>query len=268
MKTLFKSRDVWEFVENGFPNPDEENRLRKNKKKDSKALFFIQQAVHEMIFSHITVAITSKQAFGKLSSWGHPKWSRWSCKLSGMSLKQFTWKEVKWCKASSLGWLLLEPNADLRWFNYWSNYSGQGVVQFDSFVWPCCWNHKGVERFDSAHYELSGSLQAHEARLNHSAEKIEKKAFQVRSEAPSARKGDRYSGRGSMFRGRQWGQGRGTNSEQRATFNWNKQFKGHTQCHHCKRYSHVKAECWFKNQGVNMAEETEAEINRSKSSFS
>ena len=63
MKTLFKSQELWDLVENGFVDPDEENRLRENRKRDSKALFFIQQAVHEIVFSRIATAATSKQAW-------------------------------------------------------------------------------------------------------------------------------------------------------------------------------------------------------------
>ena len=62
MKTLFKSQDLWDLVENEYPDPNEDARLRENKKKDSKALFFIQQAVHEMIFSKIIAATTTKEA--------------------------------------------------------------------------------------------------------------------------------------------------------------------------------------------------------------
>lgn len=54
MKTLFKSQELWDLVENGCANPnlkenrkkdskacvdpDEETRLKENRKKDSKAL--------------------------------------------------------------------------------------------------------------------------------------------------------------------------------------------------------------------------------------
>nr|XP_010918050.1 uncharacterized protein LOC105042504 [Elaeis guineensis] len=65
MKTLFKSQDLWDLVENGFADPDEEQRLRE-KKKEFKALFFIQQAMHEMTFSRIAAATTSKQAWEML----------------------------------------------------------------------------------------------------------------------------------------------------------------------------------------------------------
>lgn len=46
MRTLFRSQDLWEFVENGFPEQDEEGKLRENRKKDAKALYLIQQALH------------------------------------------------------------------------------------------------------------------------------------------------------------------------------------------------------------------------------
>ena len=66
MKTLFKSQDLWELVENGYPDRDDEDKLRENRKRDSKALFFIQQAVHESIFSRIAAATTAKEAWNIL----------------------------------------------------------------------------------------------------------------------------------------------------------------------------------------------------------
>ncbi|KAL3524814.1 hypothetical protein ACH5RR_013186 [Cinchona calisaya] len=63
MKTLFKSQDLWDFVEQGFSENDEETRLKENKKKDSTVLFLIQQAVHENIFSHIVAATTAKDGW-------------------------------------------------------------------------------------------------------------------------------------------------------------------------------------------------------------
>lgn len=42
MKTLFQSKDLLDLVENRFPDPNvQENRLRENKKNDSKALYYI-----------------------------------------------------------------------------------------------------------------------------------------------------------------------------------------------------------------------------------
>ena len=50
MKNILKSQDLWDLVERGYTDPDEENRLRDNKKKNVKALVFIQQAFHDSIF--------------------------------------------------------------------------------------------------------------------------------------------------------------------------------------------------------------------------
>lgn len=42
MKTLFKSQDLWEFVEAGYVETSvHEAHQRDNQKKDAKALFFI-----------------------------------------------------------------------------------------------------------------------------------------------------------------------------------------------------------------------------------
>ena len=63
MKKIFKSQDLWDLVEFGYPKRDDDNCLKKNPKKDSKALFYIQQAVHEVSFPRISAITTSKQAW-------------------------------------------------------------------------------------------------------------------------------------------------------------------------------------------------------------
>jgi len=67
MKTLFKSQGVWDLVEAGFveqsDSDKETKKLKEIKKKDAKALFLIQQAVHDTIFSRIAAATTSSQAW-------------------------------------------------------------------------------------------------------------------------------------------------------------------------------------------------------------
>ncbi|KAL8135850.1 hypothetical protein AgCh_010453 [Apium graveolens] len=63
MRTLFKSMELWNLVEKGYSDRDNNaERLRENKKKDTKALFFIQQAMHETIFSRIASAAKAKEA--------------------------------------------------------------------------------------------------------------------------------------------------------------------------------------------------------------
>ena len=41
LKTLLKSQDLWEFVENGCPTEDDKALMKENKRKDAKALAII-----------------------------------------------------------------------------------------------------------------------------------------------------------------------------------------------------------------------------------
>ena len=67
MNTLFKYQELWEMVEQGYEEPKEaptepNQKLRENRKKDAKALLFIQSALDDEIFPRISTASTSKQA--------------------------------------------------------------------------------------------------------------------------------------------------------------------------------------------------------------
>eukprot|EP00253_Pinus_taeda_P034594 PITA_34594 len=79
MRALFASQDLWELVEYGFEEPTNEEEfngltqaekalLKSNKKKDSKALVFLYQAVHENVFPRIAAAKTSKEAWQTLKT--------------------------------------------------------------------------------------------------------------------------------------------------------------------------------------------------------
>ena len=79
MKTLFCSQKLWDLVENGFTEtPDQAtyNALsqaqkgipKENKKKDSNALFLIQQAMEESIFPQVAEATRSKHAWNTLQN--------------------------------------------------------------------------------------------------------------------------------------------------------------------------------------------------------
>eukprot|EP00253_Pinus_taeda_P035154 PITA_35154 len=79
MKALFSSQDIWDLVENGFQEPvdasaynalsqQEKYLLRDNRKKDSKAMFYIFQAFHESIFQRVAAATKSKQAWDTLQT--------------------------------------------------------------------------------------------------------------------------------------------------------------------------------------------------------
>jgi hypothetical protein len=74
MKTIFCSRELWELVENGFPEPtyqvalnaltqNKRNTLKENNKKDSKDLYFIQTTMVDSIFPRIVTTTKSRQAW-------------------------------------------------------------------------------------------------------------------------------------------------------------------------------------------------------------
>ena len=65
------SQDLWDLMSDGFvdlidPTEDEAERLKEIKKKDARALFLIQQALDETIFSRIAAATTSFEAWETL----------------------------------------------------------------------------------------------------------------------------------------------------------------------------------------------------------
>lgn len=66
MNTLFHSQDLGDLVEKGYHDPDEESLRKEKKKKHSKALLFIQQAMTESIFLRIAIVSISKQAWTTL----------------------------------------------------------------------------------------------------------------------------------------------------------------------------------------------------------
>jgi len=111
--------------------------------------------------------------------------------------------------------------------------------------------------------ELMGSLQSHEARLNISTDKVEKKTFQVKEtttkQGESNRLASRGRGRGG-FRGQGHGRarGRGRNGGQRQ-YNEQSYIKNDVQCHYCKRYGHIIVDCLYKDKIMNFATENEEE---------
>ncbi|KAL5767483.1 hypothetical protein ACOSP7_014091 [Xanthoceras sorbifolium] len=73
MKTLFISQDLWNLIEDEYEEPEsaivlaswsdaKKKEFKENKKKDAKALFFIQQGVSKTIFPRISFTSKSKEA--------------------------------------------------------------------------------------------------------------------------------------------------------------------------------------------------------------
>lgn len=63
---VFKSQDLWDMVEHGYADPDEEARLKENKRMDTNASFFIQKPVHENSVLRIATLNTIRDACNTL----------------------------------------------------------------------------------------------------------------------------------------------------------------------------------------------------------
>ena len=76
MKALLGAHDVWDVVEKGFSEPeneaaltqDENTTLKDSRKRDKKALYLIYQALDDDGFEKISSATSAKQAWEKLQT--------------------------------------------------------------------------------------------------------------------------------------------------------------------------------------------------------
>ncbi|XP_049399988.1 uncharacterized protein LOC125864099 [Solanum stenotomum] len=199
MKTFFKSPELWDVVETGIPEGNA-NQLREHRKRDSKALFRIQQALDDEIFPHISAAETSKQA--------------WEI------LKQEYFGDDK-------GYLSRTSAIVNRMRSYAEKIDNQIVVSKVLRSLTTKFEHVVTaieESKDLSIYsfdELMSSLLAHEDRLNRSREKVQEKAFQVKGEFGYKGKAENSAGCGhgrGNFRGRGCGgSGRGNLATKKLT---------------------------------------------------
>jgi hypothetical protein len=273
VKTLLKSQELWDLVEHGFidilePNEEELEKLRATKKKDAKALFILQQAVHETIFSRIAAATTSKQAWTILQ-----KEFQGDSKVIVVRLQSLRrdFETLIMKNGESIADFLSRAMAIVSQMrSYGEQISDEIIVakvlrsltpKFDHVV-------AAIEEAKDLSVltidELMGSLQAHEVRINRSLEKNEEKAFQVKETTTKLGENDRPAnggrGRGGFRGGRAHGRGNGRGRGRLSNEQGNT--KTSIQCYHCKRYGHIKADCWYKDQKMNFATENGEEANK------
>ena len=160
---------------------EENERLRQPKKNDVKALFTIQEAVHETIFSRIAAATTSKQAWSIL-----PKEFLGDSKVIIVKLQSLR-RDFETTNGKSIAdFLSIAMTIVSQMRTYGKKISDETIVakvlrsltpKFDHVVAAI---EEAKDLSILSVYELMGSLQAHEARINRSSERNEKKALQVK----------------------------------------------------------------------------------------
>ncbi|XP_059295372.1 uncharacterized protein LOC132048691 [Lycium ferocissimum] len=227
MKTLLRSQDLWDLVERGFVDLDEENRLQDNKKKDAKALVIIQQAIHDSVFSWIAVATTSKQGWSIVQ-----KEFQGDSKVIVVRLQSLRrdFENLMMKSGESIADFLSRATTIVSQIrSYDEKVTDQTIVEkvlrsltpkFDHVV-TAIEESKDLSSFSFD--ELIGSLQAHEMRINRSSEKNHEKSFQVKdtttrtgeNNGPASRGRGRGGFRSGRGRGRGYGRGRGRNNGHR-----------------------------------------------------
>ncbi|KAL4377627.1 hypothetical protein GQ457_02G041370 [Hibiscus cannabinus] len=251
MQTLFKSQDLWELVEEGIAETDDAAKTKENKKKDAKALYLLQQAIHDDIFPTILSASSSREAWLTLQQEYRGDSKVITVRLQTLR-REFETSMMK--KDETIQDFLSRVKSIVSQMrNYGEKCSDYIVVtkvlrsltsRFDHVVAAI---EESKDLTQMSFDELMGSLQAHEARINRPEENIEEKAFHVKGEYVSGaedlkRADEQMYGRG---RRRYTGRGRGRGRTQGV------------QCHYCKRYGHVQAVCWRKQNQANYTEEAE-----------
>ncbi|XP_076928909.1 uncharacterized protein LOC143593050 [Bidens hawaiensis] len=64
MKTILRSRDLWDLVANGFDDTEKDSgKLKNMQKRDAHAMAIIQQAIHDQLFSRTSAASTAKETW-------------------------------------------------------------------------------------------------------------------------------------------------------------------------------------------------------------
>ena len=203
MKTMFKSLELWDLWEEGFEdaNPTEPNqRLREPRKNDARALFLIQQALDDDIFSRIAAASTSYQAWELLKQkvLGYKKVINVKLYTLRRDFETLAMKD----KESVQAFLSRVSRIVNHMRSYGENISNETIVckvlrsltsKFDH-VFAAIKESKGLSTYSFD--ELMSSLLAYEVRLSIYHEKVEEKAFQVKGKLSNMRKPENTISRG------------------------------------------------------------------------
>lgn len=98
--------------------------------------------------------------------------------------------------------------------------------------------------------KLSGSLQAHELRMNKSAEKSEEKACQAKADVSTTKYPARLArkAKGEVPIGPKLVVNVGRTTEKRQVNNDQRTYKNNVQCQHFRKYGHIKADWQYKDK--------------------
>ncbi|KAJ4817458.1 polyprotein [Rhynchospora pubera] len=246
MATLFKSQGLWDLVDKGTTATDAETQ-----KKDAKALFFLQQAVHESIFSKIAAATSANQAWTTLKTAYQGSAKVVAVKLQGLRrdfetlfMKQGETIQDFLSRASSIVNQIQACGEEVTNSTLVAKVLRSLTPKFDHVVAAI------EESKDLSTYtfdELMGSLQVHEARLKRTEERDDTRAFYTKYEASGERSyNTRGRGRGRTSQRGRGGRGRGRSAENKQQTDG--QPRKDVECFYCHKPGHMQAECYKKQR--------------------
>ncbi|KAK2417002.1 hypothetical protein QL285_039350 [Trifolium repens] len=280
MKTFFCSQDLWDIVDEGFTIPQDTSTLNTNQKKelkeikqkDSKALFFLQQAVEDSIFPRIMGATSAKDAWGTLKE--EFEGSDKVCAIKLQTLRrEFELLKMKESEtAKDYYTKIKELVSQMR--SYGDNILDKRIVEkilisiprkYDAIVTTI---EQTKDLSSLSVTELIGSLEAYE-RLSRHDDNTTENVFQSKHKLWSRDKryGEKENGRENT-----------KNEENSRNFSKKNQdeyppcgickrinhaekycqWRGEEKCRYCKKFGHEEKNCYSKNKHqANFVEEHE-----------
>ncbi|KAK4388427.1 hypothetical protein Sango_2449300 [Sesamum angolense] len=272
MKTYFQSQKLWELVEEGVTLPEdsstsssaEKGKLENKKANDSEALYYIQTAVADHIFSRISVATSAKEAWSILQKEYQGSAKVRIIKLQtlrrdfeNMKMKDSETIDEYYTKVRELVNQLKAYGEDIPEKMVVEKLLISVTEKYDPIV-TTIEETKDITTLTVT--KLVGSLEAYEKRRSRREENSLKNAFQsklnMRSQNSNRKEENFKSTMGDKKK-----QNKGkyipcrickrTNHLEKDCY-----FRGKPQCRNCKRFGHVKKDCRLKgNHQANCIEE-------------
>ncbi|XP_076902887.1 uncharacterized protein LOC143557777 [Bidens hawaiensis] len=256
MKTILRSRDLWDLVHDGFDAAEKDvGKLKNSQKRDAHAMAIIQQAVHDQLFSRIAAVSTAKDTWEILRMEFQGDSQVKVVKLQGLrrEFENLTMKESE-VVGDYFGRVMALVSQKRA---YGEEISDQTIVEkvlrslssrFD-YVVPSI--EVGHDLSKLTPVKLMGCLQSQEERMNirSTPEKQnsgDEQALQAMQENNRPFKNSSFRGRGRLsFRGR----GRGRSQDRSKV----------PQYTHCKKIGHERKDCWYleEQSAANMATDSE-----------
>ncbi|XP_042041040.1 uncharacterized protein LOC121786439 [Salvia splendens] len=276
MKALLGAHDVWEIVESGYEEPQDEtdlsqqqrDRLRDARKKDKKALYLIYQALGDDDFEKITSASTAKEAWKKLqiSCIGAERVKKVRLQTLRGEFESLHMKESEsisdyFSRVLAVSNQMKRNGEKLEDVRIMEKILRSLTPNFEHIV-VTIEETKDLEETSIDH--LLGSLQAYEEKQKKKKEILEqllKLQVSPKEKEESSGSGGGRQGRGrgqrqERGRGRGYARGRGrgyfSNNEERKEFPnkgrgrsspQSRYDKSSIKCYNCHRYGHYTSEC-------------------------